>query len=171
LQFDSPFWVQDGPWPRVNNGFIITDLDIQVLWDASLGQTGTVGILVDYTSGPIGASYTPPAPYSTTRDSEKIQQYAHHCLEQLEQVLPGISAHYTGTATLSYPTGDPYLRGSYSLWCVGQYTLFAGYERVRQGQIHFAGEHCSIEAQGFMEGGAREGARAAQEILQDYSIV
>jgi monoamine oxidase len=171
LQFDSPYWFQEGPWPRVNNGFIFTDLDIQVLWDASLGQAGPVGILVDYTSGSIGASYKPPAPYSTTRDSEKIQQYAHHCLEQLERVLPGISAHYTGTATLSYPTGDPYLRGSYSLWCVGQYTLFAGYERVRQGPIHFAGEHCSIEEQGFMEGGAREGARAAQEILQDYSIV
>ncbi len=171
LQFDTRYWYKNGPWPRVNNGFIITDLDIQVLWDTSLGQTGSTGILVDYTGGSIGAAYTPPAPYSTTKDSEEIQKYAHHCLERLEQVFPGISAHYTGTAALSYPTGDPYLNGSYSCWRVGQYTLFAGYERVRQGPIHFAGEHCSVEAQGFMEGGASEGARAAQEILQDYRIV
>jgi len=171
LQFDTRYWYQDGPWPHPNTGFIITDLDIQVLWDASLGQAGSRGILVDYTSGPRGASYTPAAPYSTTHDSEKIQQYAQHCLEQLEQVLPGIRTHYTGTAALSYPTGDPYLRGSYSCWCVGQYTLFGGYERVRQGPIHFAGEHCSIDAQGFMEGGASEGARAAREILQDYGMV
>ncbi|MDQ6662590.1 MAG: FAD-dependent oxidoreductase, partial [Chloroflexota bacterium] len=35
--------------------------------------------------------------------------------------------------------------------------------------IHFAGEHCSVEFQGFMEGGAREGVRAAREILQELS--
>jgi hypothetical protein len=29
-----------------------------------------------------------------------------------------------------------------------------------------AGEHCSVELQGFMEGAAREGARAAQEVAQ-----
>jgi monoamine oxidase len=67
---------------------------------------------------------------------------------------------------LSYPTGDPNLLGSYSCWLVGQYTLFSGYERVQQGHIHFAGEHCSISFQGFMEGGAQQGARAANEILK-----
>jgi monoamine oxidase len=170
LQFDTRYWFQDGPWPRNNSGFIITDLDIQVLWDASLGQAGSMGILVDYTGGAIGASYRPPAPYSTTSDAEVIQQYAHHCLERLEQVFPGISAHYTGIAALSYPPGDPFLRGSYSCWRVGQYTLFAGYERVRQGPIHFAGEHCSVEAQGFMEGAAREGARVAKEVAGDYGV-
>ena len=170
LQFDTRYWFQPGPWPGKNSGFIITDLDIQVLWDTSLGQPGSMGILVDYTSAAIGASYRPPAPYSTTRDAEIIQQYAHHCLERLEQVFPGISPHYTGVAALNYPTGDPFLRGSYSCWRVGQYTLFAGYEGVRQGPIHFAGEHCSIEAQGFMEGAAREGARAAREIIRDYGV-
>src|SRR5205823_12502288 len=74
LQFDTRYWYQDGPWSRTNSGFIITDLDIQVLWDTSLGQTGASGLLVDYTSGSIGASYTPPAPYTTTNDAggEKI---------------------------------------------------------------------------------------------------
>ncbi len=168
LQFDTPYWYQHGPWPRVHNGFIITDLDIQVLWDASLGQPGLSGLLVDYTSGPRGAAYAPPAAYATTADSEEVQHYAQRCLQQLEQVFPGISAHYTGRAALSYPTGDPYLRGSYACWCVGQYTLFGGYEGVRQGPVHFAGEHCSTAWQGFMEGAASEGARAAQEILQAY---
>jgi len=37
------------------------------------------------------------------------------------------------------------------------------------GPISFAGEHCSVEFQGFMEGGAREGARAAREIVQDLA--
>jgi monoamine oxidase len=167
LQFDMPYWYEDGPWPHPHSGFIITDLDIQTLWDASLGQTGSSGLLVDYTSGQRGAAYAPPAAYSTADDSANIQRYAQNCLQQLERVFPGISAHYTGRAALSYPTGDPYLLGSYACWRVGQYTHFGGYEGARQGPIYFAGEHCSVEFQGFMEGGAREGARAAQEIMQD----
>jgi monoamine oxidase len=170
LQFDTPYWYREGPWPRANNGFIITDLDIQTLWDASLGQTASSGLLVDYTSGSRGAAYSPTAAYSTTADSVKVQHYAQSCLQQLERVFPGISAHYTGRAALSYPTGDPYLLGSYACWGVGQYTLFGGYEGTRQGPIHFAGEHCSVAWQGFMEGAASEGTRAAREIVQDYGI-
>jgi len=36
---------------------------------------------------------------------------------------------------------------------------------VPEGPIHFAGEHTSYDFQGFMEGGARSGQRAAREIL------
>jgi monoamine oxidase len=76
-----------------------------------------------------------------------------------------VSAHYNGLATLSYPTGDPNLLGSYSAYEVGQYTAFAGYEGVPQGRIHFAGEHTSYTFQGYMEGGAESGVRAANEII------
>jgi monoamine oxidase len=168
LQFDRPYWYEDGPWPHPHSGFIITDLDIQTLWDASIGQPGSSSLLVDYTSGHRGAAYAPPTAYATTDDSATIQRYAHTCLQQLERVLPGISAHYTGRAALSYPTGDPYLLGSYACWRVGQYTRFGGYEGARQGPIYFAGEHCSVEFQGFMEGAAREGVRAAREIVRDW---
>ncbi len=163
-----PYWYEDGPWPHPHSGFIITDLDIQTLWDASIGQTGSSGLLVDYTSGHRGAAYAPPTAYSTVDDSPNIQRYAQDCLQQLERVFPGISAHYIGRTALSYPTGDPYLLGSYACWRVGQYTHFGGYEGVRQGPVHFAGEHCSVEFQGFMEGAAREGARAAREIAQEW---
>ncbi len=168
LQFDRPYWYDDGPWTHPHSGFILTDLDIQTLWDASIGQTGSSGLLVDYTSGQRGAAYAPQTAYSTTDDSADIQRYAGNCLEQLERIFPGISAHYTGRAALSYPTGDPYLLGSYACWRIGQYTDFGGYEGVRQGPVHFAGEHCSVSFQGFMEGAAREGARASQEIVQDW---
>lgn len=167
MQFDRPFWYDDGPWPRIHSGFLVTDLDIQALWDASIGQAGAQGLLVDYTSGRRGAAYAPPTAYATTEVSASIQRYAQNCLEQLERVFPGASRHYTGRATLSYPTGDPHLLGSYSCWRVGQYTQFGGYEGVRQGPTLFAGEHCSIEFQGYMEGAAREGERAAREIIQE----
>src|SRR5262249_5952331 len=103
--------------------------------------------------------------YATSADSPHIQGFAQSFLDELEQVYPGISAHYTGKAALSFPTGDPNLLGSYACWRVGQYTQIAGYERVPQGPIFFAGEHCSVEFQGYMEGAAREGARAAAELM------
>ena len=69
LQFDTRYWYQDGPWPRANSRFVITDLDIQVLWDASLGQTGASGVLVDYRGGSFGAAYAPPTPCLEERSS------------------------------------------------------------------------------------------------------
>ena len=36
-------------------------------------------------------------------------------------------------------------------------TLFGGAEGEASDQCHFAGEHCSGDFQGYMEGGAREG--------------
>ncbi|GCE09790.1 flavin monoamine oxidase family protein [Dictyobacter aurantiacus] len=169
LQFDRPYWFDNGPWPQLHRGFIITDLDVQTFWDTSLGQPGSSGLLVNYTSGHRGAAYAPETSYATSQDSTIIQGYAQHCLQQLEKVFPGITPHYIERAALSYPTGDPYLRGSYSCWRIGQYTRFAGYEGVRQGSIHFAGEHCSVDFQGYMEGGAREGERAAHEIIDDFN--
>lgn len=168
LEFDRPYWFDDGPWPHPHSGFLITDTDLQTVWDTSLGQSGAHGLLVNYTSGHRGAAYSPPAPYTTTADAEaapELQRATHDCLERLERVFPGVSGHYTGRAALSYPTGDPRLRGAYSCWKVGQYTRFAGYEGARQGPIHFAGEHCSLTLQGYMEGAAREGVRAAREVV------
>jgi monoamine oxidase len=171
LQFNSRFWNGTGAWPGVSTGNIYTDVGFQNTWDVTRGQPGTTGIIVDYTGGNVGASFQPNGPYSNSSDP-LVQQYARNFLKQLEEVWPGATAEYNGTATLSHPGSDPNLLGSYSCWLVGQYTLFSGYEKARQGlqgmKIHFAGEHCSTNFQGFMEGGAQEGARAANEILSDY---
>ncbi len=86
-------------------------------------------------------------------------------LNQLEAIFPGVTAQWTGKAMLSTPFTDPNLLLAYSYYKPGQYTTFSGYEKVPMGRIHFAGEHCSINFQGFMEGGAEEGQRAANEIL------
>lgn len=91
--------------------------------------------------------------------------YAKQLLKKLEIVFPGITKQWNGKASLSTPFLDPLLNCSYSYWRVGQYTAFSGYEGVAQGNIHFAGEHCSTNFQGYMEGGAEEGERAAKEII------
>lgn len=165
LQFDDRYCNGRGAWPGIGDGFIQTDLPFQSAWDSSRAEPGLDGLLTDYTGGSRGAAFQPAGPYTTSKSSALTGRYAEQFLEQLEIVWPGISSHYNGLATFSYPTGDPNLRGSYSTYEVGQYTGFGGYEPVPQGRIHFAGEHTSYTFQGFMEGGAESGKRAAKEIL------
>lgn len=54
------------------------------------------------------------------------------------------TSDYNGRATISTPWSDRNLLGSYSCLLTGQNTLFNGYQRVRQGNVHFAGEHCAV---------------------------
>jgi monoamine oxidase len=81
-------------------------------------------------------------------------------------VLPGITAKSNGRAALDHWTGYPWTKGSYSYWKVGQYTKFAGVERGPEGRAlncHFAGEHTSVDFQGYLNGAVETGQRAANE--------
>jgi monoamine oxidase len=169
LQFNSRYWNGRGAWPGIGDGFVETDLPFQSTWDSSRAESGRDGLLTNYTGGTPGAAFRPQGPYTTSRGSATTAEYARQFLDQLELAWPGVGDHYTGLATLSYPSGDPNLLGSYSTYKVGQYTQFGDYEKVHQGRIHFAGEHTSYDFQGFMEGGARSGQRAAREILASLS--
>jgi monoamine oxidase len=168
LQFNSRYWNSAGPW-GVGNGTTFADTGYQNTWDVTRAQDGTTGILVDYTGGGVpAASFT-----GNPNDPKVVKAYATRFLSQLEPVFPGITRQWNGHATLDVPLRDPNLLGSYSYWKVGQYTQFSGYEKARQpdpntGKCHFAGEHCSTDFQGYMEGGAEQGARAANEVLSDY---
>ena len=168
LQFNSRLWNQSGPW-GIGNGATYSDTGYQNTWDVTRAQNGATGILVDYTGGGVPlASFT-----GDPTDPKVVARFASTFLRQIEPVFPGITKQWNGRATLDVPLSNPFLLGSYSYWKVGQYTQFSGYEKARQpdpvtGKCHFAGEHCSQDFQGFMEGGASEGYRAAAEILQDY---
>jgi monoamine oxidase len=163
LQFSQRYWNQSGPW-GVGDGNIYTDLPFQNAWDSTRGRPGTTGVLSAYTGGSEGAAFVASSPYTSTG----IKSYVNTFLTQLEKVWPGVSQYYNGLAALSTPWSDPNLLGSYSCWKVGQYSAFSGYEGARQGRCHFAGEQSSTLFQGFMEGGAQEGNRAAGEILADF---
>jgi monoamine oxidase len=164
LQFATRYWNTRGPW-GISNGNIYADNGFQNTWDVTRAQAGDTGILVDYGGGSYASSFRPPTPYSNATTNPQVTTYAKAWLRQLEPILPGITQQWTGRATLSTPFLDPLLNCSYSYWKPGQYVGFSGYEGVVQGNIHFAGEHCSQDFQGYMEGGATEGARAANEIL------
>ena len=173
LQFDTRYWNDPaGPWvPSVgiSNGASYADTRYQSTWDVTRGQAGATGILVDYTGGGV-----PLASFKGQPTTADALSYGRTFLKELEPVFPHITQHWNGRATLDTPLTNPFLLGSYSYWKVGQYVKFSGYEKARQpfpnGKCHFAGEHCSQDFQGYMEGGASEGARAAGEILADYKV-
>jgi monoamine oxidase len=162
LQFQNRLWNQSGPW-GISTGSSFADTGYQSSWEVTRAQAGATGILVDYTGGNIAAEFTgDPTKVSV------VEGYAAQFLNQIEPVFPGIARQWNQRTTLDVPARNPYSLGSYSYWKVGQYTQFSGSERERSGKCHFAGEHCSVNFQGFMEGGASEGERAANEILNDY---
>jgi monoamine oxidase len=152
LQFGTRLWQTQG-----SNGSTYADTGYQSTWEVTRGQSGTAGILVDYTGGTIGASF----------GSGGLQQRAKKFLDQIDPVLPGIRAQWNGLATLDYWQGYPWTKGSYSYWRVGQYTKFSGAEREQQGNCHFAGEHTSIDFQGYLNGAVETGERAAGEVIAD----
>jgi monoamine oxidase len=155
MQFDDRFW-----YAADNNGNTYADTGYQNTWEVTRSQPGPKGILVNYTGGKIGASFGSGTPAS------RAQQF----FTQIQPLFPPdlkFADHWTGQATIDFWTDYPWTKGSYSYWKVGQYTKFSGMEHRRQGNCHFAGEQCSQDFQGYLNGGVQTGQDAAAEILAD----
>src|ERR1043166_3104576 len=109
---------------------------------------------------------------------KKVQREAALWLSDLDKVYPGAAAQATRDRRGQYLVhleawpSNPLVKGSYTCNQPGCFTTIAGNESKPVGPVHFAGEHTSsfYEWQGFMEGAAVSGIRAAQEILQDIKI-
>ena len=148
VQFSSRHWHQLGC-----NGETFGD-GFQNTWDETRAQAGAAGILDNYL-GSAGPNLVGQSPSSATGAF----------LAQIEPLLPGLASRWTGLSSIDYWPGSPHQRGSYSHYKPGQYTTFAGVEREAEGRLHFAGEHTSIDFQGYMEGAVESGERAAREVL------
>ncbi len=150
------------PWrsEHGSNGETFTDLPYQSTWETSRLQGGTSGIITNYTGG------TPAIAAGNGTPAERATEF----LDGFDTVFPGAKAAANGkVARFHWPT-SPLVLASYSAYKVGQYTTITGSEAERQGNVHFAGEHTNLDAQGYMEGGALSGAIAADEILEDLNI-
>jgi monoamine oxidase len=150
LQFIDRHWQNLGC-----SGSTYANTGYQTTWDVTRAQPGQSGILVDYTGGLIADSFGKGKP-----DGRAAQFF-----DQIEPVLPGVKNKWNGRATIDYWRGNLFTKGSYSYWKVGQYTKFAGIEGEAEAACHFAGEHTSIESQGYLNGAVESGERAASEIL------
>ncbi|APR84365.1 Hypothetical protein A7982_09714 [Minicystis rosea] len=150
------------PWRDTtkSNGSSYADTGYQCTWETSRLQPGESGILTNFTGGNPGLDYTKGTP------EERMADF----LDQIDVVYPGAKAASNGkVARMAWPT-YPLTKGSYSAYLVGQYTKIAGVEIERYQNVHFCGEHTSLDAQGYMEGAALTGAMAAEELLGDIKV-
>lgn len=151
IGFQKPFWREAG-----YAGFTFSDNGLQNCWDNSQLQKGDGAGLTIYTGG------TPGVELGNGTDKEQAAIY----LARLEAIYPGITAvHNQKSARFHWPT-YPYVKASYTCFKPGQFTSIEGSQREPEGNIYFAGEHCSYEFQGFMNGGAQTGREAAEKILE-----
>lgn len=150
LQFTTRRWNALGC-----GGDSYADTGYQATWEVTRGQSGASGILVDYTGGSVTAEQSGRLP------SALAQQF----LAQVEPVFPGLASTFTGAVAFDDWPRNPWTLGSYAYFKVGQYQRFAGAEREMVGSCHFAGEHTSQDAQGYLDGAVESGNRASNEVM------
>lgn len=139
-------------------GSLLTDRPLQLAWETSRAQPGAEGILTNFTGGRHGVEI---GQGSAAAQAEQFTR-------DLEPIFPGVTAARSGmTETRFHWPSFPWTLGSYASYRVGQWTTIGGLEGAPVGRLYFAGEHCSVEAQGFMEGGCETGEAAAAAIRQD----
>jgi monoamine oxidase len=151
-------------WREAHNasGSVTSDLPMQQTWDTSIGQAGTHGLITNFLGGDQSDA-------AGERDDAE-GWFTDVLVPDLERVFPGAAAAYVaGTAVMFHWTGSPYHEGSYTCYRPGQWRFWST-EGVRERNIHFCGEHCSVDFQGWMEGAAETGSLVAAEILTDLGV-
>jgi monoamine oxidase len=118
-------------------------------WDSSHQQTDNqgVGTYTCLLGGAAGLAHAAPA--ST----------------QLEGVFGGFGAATTGVHNWVRWVGDARSGASYSCFRPGQMTDFEGAAFASVGGLYFAGEHCSTDFWGFMNGAVESARRTAAAII------
>ena len=93
------------------------------------------------------------------------KQQALRLLPGLDRVFPGVQKQWLGTALRAYWPSNPFVRASYAAYRTGQWTGIRGAEGTTVGNLYFAGEHTSLDWQGYMNGGAESGRLVAQALI------
>ncbi|MEZ4470486.1 MAG: NAD(P)/FAD-dependent oxidoreductase [bacterium] len=151
-----PWWEDHG-----ETGLLTTDLGIQQGWDTTLGQdvAGTAGVWTHFSGGNAGVA---------VGEGEAADAFGR-IIGDLETVWPGSREAWSGRAERMHWPSFPWTQGSYTCYRPGQWAFWST-EGIREGDLHFCGEHCSLDFQGWMEGAAETGGIVAAEILGDLGL-
>ncbi len=153
---ERPVWRDQG-----YQGEVFSDEPFQLAWDNGLLQNAPTTGVTFFSGGRAGLE--------VGRGGADAQ--AARLLPGLERAFPGVrkSVVPATSARMHWPT-HPFTLGSYACYRPGQWTTIAGAEGLSAGNLFFAGEHCSREFQGFMNGGAQTGRRVAEAILHRLGV-
>ena len=156
IGFDRRPWRDHGA-----NGASMSDLAFQTTWETSRKQPGSAGILTNFTGGKHGVEL----------GVGSAADQAARAVTDLERLFPGVAAARGGAreVRMHWPT-HPWMQGSYACFQPGQWSALRGAIGESVGGLHFAGEHCALETQGFMEGGCESGEIAAAAVLAQRGL-
>ena len=185
------------PWWELHgcNGDVYAALpNVQNTWETNWSNAGATSILTDYSGGDrgrllqfavnaqgvekkigCGNCHGPQPDHFYDMHYAAVQPQADAFLSDLDLVLPGVKAQAIVLEDGKYLVERGHWNvqstslGSYTCPQPGYFTTLAGLEGEPAGQLKFAGEHADMfyEWQGYMEGAARSGVIAANQILGD----
>jgi monoamine oxidase len=149
------------PWEKQGySGATYSDEQFQLAWANSYLQRGSEGGLTLYSGGKLAhAAGEGPAETVATR-----------LLAGIERAYPGTIAERNGKVSRFHWPTYTWTKGSYSCYRPGQWTTIAGAEGLPVGNLFFAGEHCSYDFQGYMNGAAQTGADVAKAVMAAASV-
>ncbi len=151
LQFRERLWRDhDG------NGEVRVEGSFHSSWEVSRAQPGTAGILNFWSGGNVAGAV----------ESTPDQAAAGAALRDIEPVWRGMTARWNGRMLVDVWDRNPWSRGSYCYYPPGYLTTIHGIEPEPEGNCFFAGEHTSLDWQGFLNGAVESGLRAAGEVVR-----
>lgn len=153
LGMKSHFWRGQG-----YTGLTYSDIGIPNGWDNAQLQNAD--------SGPAGLSILFGGPSGLAVGKKSVAFQKDKYLALWEQIYPGATEQFNGKMIRMHWPSYEYNLGSYVCYTKGQYTEISGAEQMPIGNIFFAGEHCGGDFAGYMNGAAKSGREAAEEILK-----
>jgi len=146
------FATRNAPWRDMRlSGYLFSDY-IQNGWDSSIAaaNAGNAAYTI-FQGGNLGMQLN-------------VDQSSRY-LDELNDAFPGFIESHNQKKVVFNWTKSSLTRGSYAVYRVGDWIEFAGLEFAPVGNMHFAGEHCSTDFKGYMNGGAETGRLAAESII------
>jgi monoamine oxidase len=166
---------QDRPWREGKNNYYgyLFHKDIHDGWDSSSIKSvaSNKGVYCCFFGGNESmalskvALHNPHAPATHIWKTDLPQKEIDKYVGQLDEVFPGSKKGYVNKHVFACWSSYPFVKASYTCPKPGQWNTAMLYTSEPIGDVYFAGEHCSVDYQGFMNGAAETGRIAAEQII------
>jgi monoamine oxidase len=148
------------PWQKLGyTGATYSDEMFQLAWDNSFLQPPAAGGLTLYSGGKLAHA----------AGEGSAEEAAVRLMRGIERAYPGATRERNGKVSRFHWPTFAWTKGSYACYKPGQWTTIAGAEGLPVGNLFFAGEHCSYDFQGYMNGAAQSGADTAKAVMSKLS--
>ena len=148
------------PWQKLGyTGATYSDEPFQLAWENSFLQPPASGGLTLYSGGKLALA----------AGEGSAEQAAARLMRGIERAYPGATKDRNGKVSRFHWPTFAWTKASYACYKPGQWTTIAGAEGLPVGDLFFAGEHCSYDFQGYMNGAAQSGADTAKLVMARVS--